>query len=150
MQKNKKIILIFALILVINVIFIDNINAETYNNYSNALVSCGSIKNIPDVIPRVVSIVYTIIQIVVPIILVIFGSLDLVKAVMGGKDDEIKKGQQTLIKRLVAAAIVFFVFVTVKLVISLVADDKDQTNGIMDCAECFIKNDCDKQTGGKS
>lgn len=150
MQKNKKIILIFALILVINVIFIDNINAETYNNYSNALVSCGSIKNIPDVIPRVVSIVYNIIQIVVPIILVIFGSLDLVKAVMGQKEDEIKKGQQTLIKRLVAAAIVFFVFVTVKLVISLVADDKDQTNGIMDCAECFIKNDCDKQTGGKS
>lgn len=150
MQKNKKIIFVFALILVINVIFIDNINAETYNNYSSALVSCGSIKNIPDVIPRIVSIVYTIIQIVVPIILVIFGSLDLVKAVMGGKDDEIKKGQQTLIKRLVAAAIVFFVFVTVKLVISLVADDKEQTNGLMDCAECFIKNDCDKQTGGKS
>lgn len=150
MQKNKKIILIFTLLLVINVIFIDNVGAETYNNYPDALVSCGSIKNIPTMIPKVVSIVYNIIQIVVPIILVIFGSLDLVKAVMGQKDDEIKKGQQTLIKRLIAAALIFFIFVTVKFVISLVADNEDQTNGMIKCMECFIQNKCDSQTGGKS
>lgn len=147
MKKNKKTILIFILLLVINVIFIDNVGAETYNNYSDALVSCGSVKNIPTMIPKVVSIVYNIIQIVVPIVLVIFGSLDLVKAVMGGKDDEIKKGQQTLVKRLIAAALIFFVFVAVKFVISLVADDKDQTNGMIECMECFIKNDCKASVG---
>ncbi|MDD2377915.1 MAG: hypothetical protein PHD10_00760 [Bacilli bacterium] len=64
-----------------------------------------------------------IIQIGVPILLVIWGMLDLGKAVVAQKEDEIKKGQQTFVKRLIAAAIVFFVIVIVKFVVSLVAGD---------------------------
>lgn len=150
MKKNKKIILSFILIFVIGIIFIGNVGAEqVYDNFNeDALLKCGTIKNIPSIVPKIVSIAYTITQILVPIALVIYGSFDLVKAVMGQKEDEIKKGQQTLIKRLVEAVIIFFLFAIVKLVISLVADDKEQTNGIVDCMECFIQNKCDRQIGG--
>lgn len=142
MQKSKKAILIFILMLSFNMIFIDIVKAETYNNISDSLVSCGTIKNIPAILPKVISIIYIIVQIVIPVLLVVFGMIDLLKGVMGQKEDEIKKGQQTLIKRIITAVLVFFVFAIVKLVVSLAADNQSQSNGMIDCAECFIKNKC--------
>ena len=89
----------------------------------------------------ITSTIILVIQIAVPIILVIFGMMDLMKGVMASKEDEIKKGQQTFIKRLIAAAIVFFVVAIVKLVFSFVADDEN--GNMLNCANCFI-NGTDK------
>ncbi|MBR6690844.1 MAG: hypothetical protein IKL65_05880 [Bacilli bacterium] len=139
----KKKVLIVSFILLINLIFIDIVGAETYNNYTSAVTSCGNgmLTKIPTMVPKVISIIYTIIQIAVPIVLVIMGSLDFMKAITAGKDDEIKKGQQLFIKRLIYAVLVFLVFIVVKLLISVVADNT--SSDIIDCAECFIKNECD-------
>lgn len=139
----RKKVLNVCLILLINLIFIDIVGAETYNNYTNSTVSCGSnmLTNIPQALPKVISIAYTLIQIAVPVILVVLGTLDLFKGITASKEDEIKKGQAMFVKRLIAAALVFFVFVIVKLIISFAADGNG--NNIMDCAECFIKNECD-------
>lgn len=57
----------------------------------------------------IVKFILTIIQWVVPIILIVLGTIDLVKAVIAGKDDDIKKHQQTLVKRIIAAVIVFLI-----------------------------------------
>lgn len=138
-----KKVLNILLIVLISLIFIDIVGAETYNNYSPATVSCGDglLTSIPNAIPKVVSIAYTIIQIAVPVILVVMGSLDLFKGLSAQKEDEIKKGQQMFVKRLIAAALIFFVFVIVKVVVSFVADG--DSVAIMECAECFINNNCD-------
>ena len=140
----KKKYLKISLILLICVSFIDIVKAETYNNYYEATRSCGNgwITGIPTNLPKVISILYTIIQVAVPIVLVVFGMLDLFKGLSAQKEDEIKKGQQTFIKRLIAAAIVFLVFIIVKLGVSLAADNEKDTNKIVDCMECFIKNKC--------
>ena len=69
---------------------------------------------------QAVSAVITVIQIVVPILLILMGSIDMVKAVMAGKDDEIKKAQGTLIKRVIAAIIVFFIPLLVQLMLGLI------------------------------
>ena len=138
-----KKVLNVCFILLISLIFIDIVGAETYNNYSPATVSCGDgfLTGIPNAIPKVISIAYTILQIAVPVILVVVGSLDLFKGISAQKEDEIKKGQQIFIKRLVAAALIFFVFVIVKVVVSFVAEG--DSAAIMECAECFINNNCD-------
>lgn len=139
----KKKTFILTLILLFNFIFLDIVNAEVYDNYSDiAPVSCGNnlLTNIPATIPRIISILYTVIQIAVPIVLVILGSIDLIKGITAGKEDDVKKGQQMFVKRLIAAAIVFFVFILVKFVISLVADATGAR--ILECATCFIKNVC--------
>ena len=130
-------------ILLISFILIDFVGAQTYNNYSPGTASCGNglVTKIPNMIPKVVSIAYTIIQVAVPVILVVMGSLDLFKGITAQKEDEMKKGQQMFIKRLIAAALIFFVFVIVKVVISFVADG--DSAAIMECAECFINNKCD-------
>ena len=107
--------------------------------YAANIAGCDSFlgKNleIDEKIANTVHIVILVIQIVVPIVLVVFGMIDLVKAVIAGKEDEIKKNQMTFVKRLIAAAIVFFVFVIVKLLVSFVADD---SKNMMNCVNCFI------------
>ena len=86
-------------------------------------------------IPNTVHTVIVAIKIVVPILLVIFGMLDLFKGITAQKEDEIKKGQQLFIKRLIAAAIIFFVISIVQLLVSFVSSEEP---GIMQCANCFL------------
>lgn len=126
-----------------------NQQTNEYSNYENTFVSCGIteknkeplIKKIPKSIPSLIHIIYLAILIAVPILLVIFGMLDLFKGLTSQKEDEIKKGQQLFVKRLIAAALIFFVLMIIKLLIGAVADSNK--NGIIDCVDCFIGNDCD-------
>lgn len=76
----------------------------------------------------VVRSILTIIQIAVPILLIIMGSIDLMKAVMAGKEDEIKKAQTTFMKRAIAAVIVFFIPLIVSIVIGLVPIGSNDEN----------------------
>lgn len=100
-------------------------------------MSCGSTTlNLDSMIPNLITTIVNIIKIGIPLLLIIFGMLDLGKAVMAQKEDEIKKGQQMFVKRLVAAVVVFLVVFVVQLVFNLVAgDDKDD---IWSCVNCFI------------
>lgn len=102
-------------------------------------VSCGEITGIPKGIPATTKIIYLLLQIGVPIVLVIFGMVDLMKAVTAQKEDEIKKGQQVLIKRVVSAVIIFFVFAIVKALASMLADSAS----VGECLNCFIKGECE-------
>lgn len=119
-------------------------NHKPYNLVSNK-VYCGSeeqgrVTGIPKKIPELTSFAVTVIQIAIPVILVLMGTLDLFKGITAGKEDEIKKGQQMFIKRLIVGAVIFFVVIIVKFFISVIADT-NQTN-IVDCIDCFIDNDC--------
>lgn len=93
-------------------------------------------------IQNIVSTIILIIEIAVPILLIIFGMLDLGKAIVASKEDEIKKSQQTFVKRLISAALVFLVIFIVKLVINVVGsasgDDKIADNSFWSCANRFI------------
>lgn len=107
--------------------------------------TCGTLSfNFSGMIPYVVHTVIIIIKIVIPVLLVIFGSIDFLKAVIAQKEDEIKKGQQTFIKRLIAAIIVFFVVQIVQLIISFASNDDAD---IVNCFDCFVNgNGCKAAT----
>ena len=91
---------------------------------------------IDEQVPHIIKYVLLIIQILVPVLLVIFGAVDLLKGVYAQKDDEIKKGQQVFIKRLISGVLVFFVIAIIKLFISVVGDSDKP--GIMNCVNCLI------------
>ena len=97
--------------------------------------ACGF--TVPGRLAYVVSLVIMVIQYAVPLLLIIWGMLDLGKAVIASKEDEIKKGQQTFIKRIIAAVIVFFVVAITKLVVNLAASDDDRTS-ISNCIDGFV------------
>lgn len=72
--------------------------------------------------------------------------MDLAKAVMAQKEDEIKKGQQTFIKRIIAAVIVFFVITIVQMIISFISNDNDD---ITSCFNCFVNGkNCTADSSG--
>lgn len=79
--------------------------------------------------------VIVVIKIAVPVILVILGMLDFAKGVIASKEDEIKKGQQTFIKRLIAAAFVFFIITIVQLVMGLISKED---NSFWNCADQIL------------
>lgn len=75
----------------------------------------------------VVKFILMVIQYVVPVVLIIFGSIDLIKAVIAGKEDDIKKNQQTLFKRIIAAVIVFCIPLIVSVVMGLIGSTEWKT-----------------------
>lgn len=106
--------------------------------------TCGNLDlEFSGMIPYVITMIITIIKFVVPILLVIFGMIDFLKSVTASKDDEIKKGRQTFINRLIAAVLVFFIVQVVQLVVRFAAQGSDKEN-VVDCFSCFINaNDKD-------
>ena len=73
----------------------------------------------PPSIAYLVNTVLQYVRVIVPILIIILGSLDFAKAVIAGKEDEMKKAQSTFIKRLVIGVAVFFVPALVNIIIYL-------------------------------
>lgn len=97
---------------------------------------------------NIVHYVYLGIQIIVPIMLIIFGMIDLARALTSQKEDEIKKAQGGLIKKAVVAALVFLIFALVKFVFNFASADLENNKAnVWNCVSCFIggPNDDDCQ-----
>ena len=70
---------------------------------------------------KVVYAVIKVLMILIPIALIIFGMIDLGKAVISSEDKEVKAATSRLVKRFIYAAVIFFVPVLVAAVMNLVA-----------------------------
>lgn len=60
-------------------------------------------------IVQIVKKIVTFVTILVPIILIVIGTFDLLKAVTASKEDEIKAAQKLLIKRVIYAILIFLI-----------------------------------------
>ena len=78
--------------------------------------------------------VLMVFKIVIPLLLIIFGMVDLGKAVVGSKDDEIKKATNSLMKRAIAGVIIFFIPTIVGFIFGLVDIEKTWTM----CKDCLV------------
>lgn len=92
-------------------------------------ILAGECDSLGDVLVIIRSVV-TVIQWIVPAILILMGTIDLVKAVTQGKEDDIKKGQKTLITRVIAAVIVFLVPLIVTVLMDFIGKG---SNGFASC-----------------
>lgn len=82
--------------------------------------------------------VFPIIQIGIPIILIIMGSIDLGKAVLSSDDKEIKGATGKLIKRVIMAVAIFFVVTIVTLVMNLFTRvDSEDTGDTASWRKCW-------------
>jgi len=129
MKKKMFMLIILALVL----LYVPNVFAVNITGCQGSLPNAAI-----DV--RIANIVHTVIlgiQIAVPIVLVIAGSIDLLKAIASQKEDEITKGRKILVKRLIAGGCVFLIIAGVKVLVSFAAGDADSRN-ILDCANCFL------------
>lgn len=81
---------------------------------------------------KIVGYVVFAIKIVVPILLIVIGMMDLAKAVNSKSEDDVKKAQQALVKKAIAAVLVFLVVTIVSLLMGIV-----NGNEYKDCMECI-------------
>ena len=82
------------------------------------LITCNDIQPIINFVKAI----FNLIQWLIPIGLIIMGSIDLGKAVLSSDDKEIKQATSKLIKRAIAAVAIFFIVIIVDLVMGLVGD----------------------------
>ncbi len=108
-------------------------------------VSCGDIFDIPSYVPSVVSMVVNILKIATPIILIVISMITLVKAMVSSDENEIKKAQNSLVKKIIAAVIIFLTISIVQFVMAKVAENSTEKENISECLSCFLNNDCDNK-----
>ena len=117
---------------------------EEKNTYTK--LQCGE-EEIPYVAAQIVRTAIIVLEIVTPLLIIVLGMVDLLKAVIAQKEDEIKKGQQTFVRRLIMGALVFLVFVLVQFIIGFVTNvlnEKSTNDTMWSCTNCFINGKCDK------
>lgn len=102
---------------------------------------CASTANIWQILGYVV----VIFKIVIPLILIVLGMVDLGKAVVASKDDAINKAVSALLKRFIAAVVIFFVPTIVSAIfnaLSLMSDAERTDYNI--CVQCVTNvGSCD-------
>lgn len=94
-------------------------------------------KNGLEVIPTLTSTIVSIIQWVIPVILIVLGMIDLGKAVTSNDEKQMKEAQKTLIKRIIYAVLVLFIVAIVRFVFSALAPG-NTNDTISGCIDCFI------------
>lgn len=88
-----------------------------------------------DPIISIIKTVLSIVQWAIPIILIVIGTFDMMKAVIASKEDEIKAAQKLLIKRVIYAVVIFLIPTIVYFVFNIVSTTKgiDGTGNFWDC-----------------
>lgn len=81
----------------------------------------------------IIKTVYNIVKILVPVGIVLFGMLELIKAVMSKDDAAIKKTQTSLINKVIAGVIIFFIFIVVDLSLTLLEKNNVDVGDWLSC-----------------
>lgn len=104
---------------------------------------CSDTANIWNVLGYVV----TVIKIVIPLILIILGMVDLGKAVVSSDDKAINKAVTSLIKRFIAAVVMFFIPTIVSALFNALAimGSSEKTDYNI-CVQCVTGGTCDTST----
>lgn len=102
-----------------------------------AIGFCANTKSIWILVGKILSVF----KIVIPILVIIFGMIDLGKAVVASKDDEIKKAAKSLMMRCIAGVVIFFIPTIVGFAFSL-ADGFNDDGDYSICETCITKGAC--------
>ncbi len=78
-----------------------------------------------------------LLKILIPIIIIGFGIWDFFRAIVGSKDDEIKKSLRSLLFRAIAGVCIFFLPAVIDLVFSWVDSWKSYDAEYQECFKCI-------------
>lgn len=79
--------------------------------------ACGGLLPIVRVFRKVINLI----MVVIPVALILFGTIDLGKAVIASDEKEVKSAQSRLIKRIIYAAVIFFIPMLVGVVMDIIS-----------------------------
>lgn len=148
----KKVFIVFLTLLVLcfsTPVYADDVcgegsrsdlTVEQCNREGGIPTKCG----IPSGLADMINDAFNLLKIGVPVVLIIMGMIDLLKAVAGQKEEDIKKGWNMFAKRVIYGIAVFFVFFLVQFVVSLLPGKSGKAN-ILNCVKTFFGYDSSEQ-----
>lgn len=82
--------------------------------------------------------IFYVLKILVPIILMIFGTIDFTKAIIASKDDEIKTAAKSLIIRTIAGIVIFFIPSILGFIVDMIDKNEVYKGTFWDCTRCML------------
>lgn len=158
MKKKINIALIFLICLMVT-------NTVLAYKCPNNLdyVGCGSgtnaVTGIPAIIPRLVSFAVALMKVIIPVAIIISGTIEMFKSIISGNPDNIPKGKKRIINKFVGALLAFFIISFTTNIVKLIARRNEKLT-IASCLSCYLNNNCvddisvctgvnDKEIGGE-
>lgn len=138
-MKFKNITKCVLFLLIISIVFKTNVFAATEET-AFSLCESSVLK-----IFRLAGYAIVLVKILVPIIIIIIGSIDLGKVLISGENDKISEVVNKFVKRFIAAAIIFFVPTLVSYALSYVKGTESVLSDFNVCHECLLSplsDDC--------
>lgn len=102
-MKNRKILIVLLLVIIINFIVM-NVNASPTPEVPEG---CSTLFNKESGTGKYISDAFTIIRWGASVALIILGSMDFGKAVMGGKEEDLKEASKKMVTRIIIAIAIF-------------------------------------------
>lgn len=106
----------------------------------NILEICSN--SIDPMFPNFTSILIKTIRYIVPVILIILGILDLVKAIISTDSAKMKSSVGLFIRRIIYSLLIYFMVAIVQFIVNTLgragAINKNKANA---CIECFVNNE---------
>lgn len=130
---NKKFNKSFLLILFILTIFLLNIDVVDAATTFRVCEKSGIVK-----VFQILGYALFIIKILAPLALMAFGVMDFAKAILASDDNAIKNATTIIVKRVIAAIVIFFVPSIISTAIKLV-DGVDELKDFTCLSECISK-----------
>lgn len=89
---------------------------------------------------QLVGWVLLVFKIVIPLLLIIFGMIDLGKAVIASKEDEIKKATGALVRRAIAAVVIFLLPTIISFIMTVIGGFSEGAQEDFDVCKACITN----------
>lgn len=141
-MKKKSLILIFVFVLTL-LVFNDVFAFQCENGQD--YVACGTgvnaVTGIPTFVPRLVAFAIALMRVLIPVVLIITGTIEMFKSIISGNQDNIAKGKKKIIGKFVGALLAFFIISFVTNIVKLIARG-DEKNVAKACFNCFLNNKC--------
>lgn len=93
---------------------------------------CSKFNSVWFILGRILQVIY----VATPLLLIVTGAITFLQAMTNKDSGAVKKAEQTLIKKIIAAVLIFLLLPITKLSLKLVADE-----GWYDCAKCVFSPD---------
>lgn len=139
MKKNKKI---FKLLLIVLVIFLVT-GCETIDDldFGKNCLRCEGDVFFPSYLVKFCANLYQFIQLMTPVILIIMGMVDLLKAVIASEEKQMITAKSALIKKFVAGIMIYLIFAIVSFAFKAVPDLLGSKGDVGKCISHFINGD---------
>ena len=116
--------------------------AATYENFYDAdtkYYKCGKLERIPKGLPKFTNVIYKLVKVIVPIILIVTGMIDFLKAVLASDENQMDTNPKNFMRRIGVAVLIYFVMTSVQLLVKVVGGNNQKS--ISSCFNCFINNE---------